>query len=307
MENTSSELARIQAAFSSRKWQWCFTNRAELPVDLITALRLGLAHIDVGTWQQRLAWGGTYINGRSVNSNCELPLPCKIEYYEPNFPLEKAEQFYPQFSSDQIIYRDESLLVAFKPAGIPSMPAREQPHYNFKSQIEEFTRTTVHMPARLDMSACGLLIASTDKRYHAAVNRLYETRSIRKYYQLEVSGCVSWRQCEVDAAIAKDSLHAVLRKVVLQGGKSAVTQFSLLEQRSATSLLEARPQTGRTHQIRVHAKHLGHALVGDRFYGGVEAAQLHLACVRLAFTHPASNLELDLRLPRDFMPSWANY
>ena len=306
MENASTNLARVQAAFTSRKWQWCFFNQSELPADLLTALRLGLPHIDAASWQERLEWGGVYLNGRCLRSNCTLPLPCKIEYYEPSFPLDQADQFYPAFSPQQILYRDEILLVAFKPTGIPSLPAREQSHFNFKSQIEASIGLSLHFPARLDMSASGLLIASLDPRYHGAINRLYETRSIRKFYRLEVHPCVSWTRLSVDAAIDKDPLHPVLRRTVEHGGKSALTHFSLISQRDHTSLLEAKPLTGRTHQIRVHAKHSGHALVGDKFYGGMEAKELHLACTQLAFKHPVNQSELDIALPINFMPSWAN-
>jgi len=305
VNDTAIDISRLQAAFTSRKWQWCFVDQDELPADLITALQDRLPHIARESWPQRFAWGGIYVNGRGVNGNCELPLPCKIEYYEPSFPLEHAARFYPGFSSQQILYHDDQLVIAFKPIGIPSLPAREQAHFNFKAQLEEYLGFRIHLPARLDMSACGLLIASTDSRYHAAINRLYETRSIKKYYRLEVSPRVCWAEREVDLAIAKDPIHPVLRRTVESGGKSALTHFSLLQHREETSLLEARPLTGRTHQIRVHAKQIGHPLVGDKFYSGADASELHLACVRLAFTHPVKNIPIDLHLPPRFLPKWA--
>lgn len=305
MQDKASNLARIQSAFTSRKWQWCFYEQGELPKDLISALKFGLPHIDADSWHSRLAWGGIYVNGEVANENRALPLPCKLEYYEPTFPLDQADRIYPKFSAAQILYRDEILLIAYKPNGIPSMPAREQPHYNFKAQLESFLDAKIHLPARLDMSASGLLMASLEAKYHAAINRLYESRSIKKFYRIEVTPKVTWTDLKIDAAIDKDPLHPVLRKVVDSGGKSAQTDFSLLQQRANSSLLEARPRSGRTHQIRVHAKHCGHALIGDKFYGGEDAPELRLACVQLSFKHPASAREMDFVLPPNLMPTWA--
>lgn len=305
MSTHTTELNRLHAAFTSRKWQWSFFTPSELPSDLITALCEGLPQIESSSWSARIAWGGVYINGELVTANCKLPLPCKLEYYEPTFEIDQAEKFYPKFTRDQILYHDSYFLVGFKPPGIPSLPAREQLHFNFKSQLENFVGHKVHMPARLDMSASGLLIASLDPNFHAAINRLYETRSIKKYYRLEVSPKVGWTEREVNLAIDKDPRHPVLRRVVDSGGKAAFTTFSLLENRDTTSLLEARPLTGRTHQIRVHAKSTGHPIVGDKFYGETVAPELHLTCTKLQFAHPVSGAELSFSLPQHLMPVWA--
>jgi 23S rRNA-/tRNA-specific pseudouridylate synthase len=102
----------------------------------------------------------------------------------------------------------------------------------------------------------------------------------------------------------------VLRQVVIDGGQPAQTQFSSVGTAQisgvAASIYEAKPITGRTHQIRVHSAASGIPIIGDNFYGGVDAPYLHLVSYRIRLIHPITSVQIDLKLPASMGPSWVH-
>ncbi len=105
-----------------------------------------------------------------------------------------------------------------------------------------------------------------------------------------------------------------MRKVVETDGKEAITQLKVLGTGEHTlssgkkvdvTLIKAKPVTGRTHQIRIHAAHVGFPIIGDSFYGGEESDSLHLVSFCLRFKRPITGEPIDFKLPRNFLPDWA--
>jgi RluA family pseudouridine synthase len=299
-----ADLARIDTVFSSKHWRFIFTEPSRMPRTLREALERELPHISAQSWPARLAWGGAFINGKPYSSDIELPFPCKVEYYEPRFAIEEAEEFFPAYSADHVVYEDDDLIVAFKPAGLPSMPAKEQKRYSLKAYMERHTGSPVHLPSRLDMSTAGLAALSKTPRMHHPLQKLFERRRIEKCYLLQVSSPVCWSTLEVQARIGKSSEHPVLRAVVANGGQEAITAFRVVDESAAGVIVEARPKTGRTHQIRVHSAHAGWPIAGDGFYGGAPAPRLRLLSYRLRFLHPLTQAPLDIMLPERHRPDW---
>lgn len=296
---------RIEEALTSIRHCWEYTSGVQCPASLAEALSTELPHIAPETWQKRLSWGGVYLNGRSVTSDCPLSPPCRLEYFEPKFDIEDARRVFPEFSREWIVFEDEDLLIVYKPAGLPSLPVREQKYFNMKSYLCAYTGAAVHLPSRLDTATSGLMAVSKTERMHGCLQKLFEKRRAGKTYLFEADGQPAWRQTTVNGAIARDAEHAVLRKIALQGGKPASTLFQVQYHCSPhSSIILARPLSGRTHQIRVHAQSLGLPVVGDSFYGGRPAPHLHLLSYRLELPGYLGREPLTATLPERFIPDW---
>jgi RluA family pseudouridine synthase len=270
-------IKKLQHAFTSKYWAWTYLDASAAPSTLLQSLFKELPHLTESSWPERFHLGGVYVNGVPAAADMTLPVPCKIEYYEPKFELAGAAEYFPKFATEHILFQDDDMLVVFKPAGISCMPARDQSRYHLKAQIESYLGRVIHMPSRIDMSAQGLVVVSTSPRMHKHLQHAFQFRRIEKKYLLGVSGKPGWSEYSLDAPIGRDPEHPVLRKVDGKGALPSLTHFRVLNSRvDGTSLLEAKPHTGRTHQIRVHAAHLRFPILGDKFYGGADAPVLQL-------------------------------
>jgi len=304
-----TDLERIYAALGSRYWGWSFAPGQTPPPTLLTLLQKELPHIEAASWQTRLALGGAYVNGRRVSRDVSLSAPCKVEYYEPKRDLECYCRGQPSFDAQRhIIFEDEYLLAVFKPAGLSCLPTRDQQSHNLCAYLEHYLRAKIHMPSRLDHSCSGLVLTSKSPAAHALLQRAYEQRRVEKFYLLECAGVCSWDSKRMQIGIVRDPRHPVLRKTSHEAAKTAITEFQVVGRMPhghvPLVLLEARPHTGRTHQIRVHIAALGLPIVGDNFYGGLRAPELRLLSCRLRLKHPLTGQDLDLRLPPALEPAW---
>lgn len=271
-----------------------------------------LPHISKDSWPSRLELGGIYFNGRRLLINRSLEFPCRIEYFEPKFKIEEAEKFFPKLSEADIIYRKDGIIAVCKPAGLPTMPSKDQLLYSLRSEVNKLigTSASIHMPSRLDTSVSGLIIMSEDPRLHAAIQDVFERKRISKRYLAKVLTTPSWEATEINLPIARDLNWGVLRRIDLATGKPSLTKVSKLvsssdiETRVSSSVLAVYPLTGRTHQIRLHLSAIGLPIIGDRFYGGLEATDLHLVSESVTFKHPKTQENLNIALPKLALPFW---
>jgi 23S rRNA pseudouridine1911/1915/1917 synthase len=154
---------------------------------------------------------------------------------------------------------------------------------------------------RLDAGTSGLLVVASDDRTHEALAAMFKRHEADRRYLALVRGAVSNDRFEVDAPLGRAGARV---RVDATGGRTAATAFETRERFTRATLLEARPRTGRTHQIRVHLSAVGHPILGDRRYGGggedaralgLERPFLH--AWRIAFDHPVTGERLDLEDP----------
>lgn len=298
-------IERLEEALTSKKWKFEFLEQSACPEDVASFFKSYLAHLSSDSFLERLKLGGFYINGISTYDNVKLNVPCKVEYYEPKFDLADIQSVYPAFSKDWIVYEDEYVLVVFKPKRLPCLPTKEQKLFNLKNYIEGYCSESVHMPSRLDTSTQGLVILSKHAMMHNYLQQAFEKRIITKRYLLASSEKAAWKFKALRALIGKNKSHPILRKITDSDGKESFTIFTSLADQDGTYYYLARPLTGRTHQIRVHASHLGIPILGDNFYGGKRAECLHLMSYQLALWHPYKKFYLDLTVPRHLLSEWA--
>ena len=306
LKNAELDRERISSAMTSIFHSWEFYAPEETGRAAAEVLGEKLPHISKSSWPDRFALGGVFINGLRASVSDVLPCPAKLEYYEPKFEISQAANFFPPFDQNRIVFEDEFLLVYAKPPGLPSMPTKEQARFSVKSQIANYLGFEPHLPSRIDTSASGLVFISKSERANAPLQRLYSGRQIRKSYILETTGIPPWISSTTYAEIGRDRRHPVLRTTVPSGGQAAQTDFRVLGPTPNGALVLAQPRTGRTHQIRVHAAHLGFPIVGDSFYRGSAAAELHLLSFAFSCGHPVTRKPLAVRMPEALLPEWVD-
>lgn len=171
---------------------------------------------------------------------------------------------------------------------------------------------------RLDRDTSGVLVVARTPRAHEHLARQFRKRTLSKRYVAVVHGRLTPARGTIDRPIARDTTERKRMRVVREGGRAAVTRWEVLEALPGATLVALFPETGRTHQLRVHLAALGHPIVGDRVYGGdrvrrsglpPDAAAALAACPRqalhaerLRFRHPATGdpMELEAPWPADF-------
>jgi tRNA pseudouridine32 synthase/23S rRNA pseudouridine746 synthase len=173
--------------------------------------------------------------------------------------------------SDRILYIDAEAIVIDKPAGLP-VDAPRRGGDSIASRLDElrcgFKRPPTAMH-RLDTDTSGCLLFARTPKARAAFQRAFETRAVEKYYLAVIGREVAEEEGVIDVPLAKtSSAEAGWKMVPANHGPSALTHWRRLAVRGGATLVEFRPQTGRTHQIRAHARAaFGTGIVGDRMYG----------------------------------------
>jgi 23S rRNA pseudouridine1911/1915/1917 synthase len=208
----------------------------------------------------------------------------------------------------RIVHLDDDLAVVDKPAGLVVHPAPSHSGPTLVSELEEVLGGgdperpgIVH---RLDKGTSGLLVVARTDEAHAALQAQVKRREVERVYLALAGGRLASRTGTIDAPIGRASRQRHRMAVAGAASREARTHFTVLELLSAETYLEARLETGRTHQIRAHLAAIGHPLAGDATYGGARKYGLRrqfLHAHRLAFAHPATGerLELTSDLPPD--------
>ncbi len=246
--------------------------------------------------QQLIVEGLVTVNGIPVKASYRLQQGDEILARIP--PTEEVK-LVPQRIPLNVVYEDEDLVVVDKPAGMVVHPAHGHQDGTLVNALlarypdlpfdEDNRPGIVH---RLDKDTSGLIIAAKNEGARRNLQLQFKEGQVEKTYLALVEGKVEPRRGMIDAPIGRDGRHRKRMAVVQRGGREAVTEYQVLEHLGDYTLLEVRPRTGRTHQVRVHLAFIGHPVVGDTVYGyrkqrlGLKRQFLHAQ--RLGFHLPSS-------------------
>lgn len=183
------------------------------------------------------------------------------------------------------LYQDEHLIIVNKPEGMKTH-GNEPNEIALLNHVSSYVGQTCHVVHRLDRETSGAILFAKNPFILPILNRLLEDKLIYRDYLALCQGQIKKTVWTITDKIGRDRHDRRKRVVDNHGGKEALTQISPLATISKNSLISCRLQTGRTHQIRVHLAHHGHALLGDPLYSKVSAPRLMLHAQKLSLTHP---------------------
>ena len=249
------------------------------------------------------------VNGNIVKQSYKLKENDQIEIeFLDNLELDVM----PEDLHLDIVYEDQDVAVVNKPKGMVTHIAPGAKEHTLVNgllyQIKDLsTINGVKRPGivhRIDKDTSGLLVICKNDFAHEKLAKQFEEHTITRTYYALVYGVISEQRGKIDAPIGRDP-YSRLRQAVVKDGKEAITHFEVLERFKDKTLIKCNLETGRTHQIRVHLKYIGHPLVGDKIYGphkviGDMGQFLHAKT--LGFVHPRTGkyMEFDSELPEYF-------
>ena len=211
-------------------------------------------------------------------------------------------------AADLVLYADDDIVVIDKPSGVAVHPS---PGHETGTLTDVLARRFPQMAGvgsrerpgvvhRLDVETSGVMVFALTQRAYLKLREMFERhREVAKTYLAVLHGAPRERRGTLDTLIGKRADKKRMRVVEPGGdGLRAVTHWEVLSRRNGLALVEFRIETGRTHQIRVHAAHLGHPVCGDRLYGVRDrAGRLLLHAVQLEFPHPVTGKPLRFASP----------
>lgn len=226
-------------------------------------------------------------------------------------PAPKSPQALPEDIPLDIVFEDEDILVINKPKDMVIHPAcgnyshtlvNALLHYGCKlSTISGPTRPgIVH---RLDKDTSGLMVVAKNDLAHQNLARQFQKHTVQRKYIAIVKGKVEHDEGVIDYPLARHPQHRQQFTVSYLKSKEALTKYKVLKRYKDVTLLELMPHTGRTHQLRVHLKFLGHSILGDTRYGKAnDFERMALHAVELGFYHPRSGdfVSFKLDIPKSF-------
>lgn len=256
--------------------------------------------------------GQATVDGRPAKSSQALRAGEVVEFHIPaeSEPSPLAAQDIPL----QVLHEDEFLMVLDKPAGLVTHPgagnregtvANAVLHHCGEVPVAGGTDRPgiVH---RLDKETSGCLVVAKTEPVQRALSAMFADRAVEKTYLALVEGRLRHPHGTIDAKIGRHPVHRQ-KMAIAERGRDALTAYRVLASEGSLSLIECKPRTGRTHQIRVHLKHLGHPVAGDPVYGRRGNFERHLLHAwKLAFLHPVTGKRAEFQAPPpgDF-PDWA--
>lgn len=225
------------------------------------------------------------VNGELINWQSPITAGDLLEltfdqedYPEKSIPLGQADLV-------EELYQDEHLIIVNKPEGMKTH-GNEPTEIALLNHVSAYVGQTCYVVHRLDMETSGAILFAKNPFILPILNRLLEEKVIYRDYLALCKGQLKKPDWTITDKIGRDRHDRRKRVIDNQKGQEALTQVHLLKTIGNNSLVACRLQTGRTHQIRVHLAHHGHALIGDPLYSRVSAPRLMLHAQKLSLTHP---------------------
>ena len=277
-------------------------------LDQFLAARIG--ELSRSRIQALMSEGHVLVNGQPKLRSCKVRAGEKIVLTVP--PVIASENLAEDIALE-ILHEDDDLIVINKPPGLVVHPAPGHAggtlvnallhHCTELSGIGGVERPgIVH---RRDKETSGCLVAAKNDAAHQSLTEQFSGREVRKIYLAIAAGKFAKKKGTINVPLGRHPVHRQKMGVLQRGGgREAVTDWLVLAELPCGTLVQCTLHTGRTHQIRVHMKHLGHPLLGDEVYGkraGFPRQMLH--AWKLGFSHPRTGKDLDFTapIPPDFL------
>lgn len=205
-----------------------------------------------------------------------------------------------------ILYQDDDLLLINKPSALLSLSGKhplnkDSVHFRL---VQDFpSATLVH---RLDFGTSGIMVVALNKEINAHIGKQFQARTVTKTYTALLHGHMAGDENIIDLPIAKDPPHFPLQKICHATGRSAISQYRVIELMPSTLATRVlfTPITGRTHQLRIHSREIGHPILGCDLYASDEAFhmadRLMLHATTLNFDHPITGEKINGHCPCPF-------
>ncbi|MFT4296457.1 MAG: RluA family pseudouridine synthase [Micropruina sp.] len=276
-------------------------------VDSAAARMTGLSRSRI---DDLIADGHVQLDGRSVTKSTRVNGGELLEVSLPE-PASAVVATPREVAGVRIVHDDADIVVVDKPAGVAAHPSLgwDGPSVTEHLAAAGFRISTSGaaerqgIVQRLDVGTSGLMVVAKSERAYTLLKRAFRDRTVDKVYHALVQGFPDPHVGTIDAPIARHPGHD-WKMAIVDGGRHSVTHYDTLEVFRGATLLEVHLETGRTHQIRVHAQAIGHPCVGDPLYGsdpvlaarlGLERQWLH--AVELGFEHPGSGEQVRFDSP----------
>jgi 23S rRNA pseudouridine1911/1915/1917 synthase len=273
-------------------------------------LTLLMPEISRSVLTQLIKSGLVLVNGQSRKAGYRIKLG---EQMTVTLPPPVKTSLIPAKVDFRVIHEDDALLVLAKPPGIVVHPAHGHLQgtlvHGLLHHLQELPviggEQRPGIVHRIDKDTSGLLLVAKNDRSHRALVDLFKARMIKKTYHAIVAGRLQTKEGRIDTQIGRHPVHRKKMAVRDNGGRVAVTRWRVLEEFVAPfSYVELQPETGRTHQLRVHMAHMGHPIAGDRLYGkkyctyhGLVFPRQCLHAYAISFHHPESGKEMTFTAP----------
>jgi len=265
--------------------------------------------------RQLIVAGAVYLNNQRVRiASKQLLHGAKVEAKIDLQKLQSGQMASKEkfeLNDDRVLYEDEEIIVVNKPSGLPTQPTLDDARDHLFASVKRFLakrdghESYLGLHHRLDFETSGIVLFTKKQSANKWVSDLFRDREIQKtYHALTILGEPK-QEWEVENHIARERKgtgkvqHMI---AVNSGGDFAHTLFALLDSSAKGHLIEAKPQTGRTHQIRVHLQQSSLPILGDILYGGPKNERVMLHAYQLEFFHPGldENLVVECPPPEDF-------
>jgi 23S rRNA pseudouridine1911/1915/1917 synthase len=266
-----------------------------------------LAELSRSRIQKLIADGLVTVNGQAAKAGLRLNAGDRLKVVLPPAP---PSPLTPEAMPLNIVYEDNDLLVIDKPAGLTVHPAPGHPAHTLLNAIlarfphlasisDSLRPGIVH---RLDRDTSGVMVVAKNSLAQAKLIEQFRARSVAKAYLVLVKGKLTPESGVIEAPIGRDPRDRK-RMAVVTRGREARTEYQVMKYIGDYTLLEVRPETGRTHQIRVHLAAIGYPVVGDKVYGVKSPflSRQFIHASRLGFKLPSSGkyMEFKSELPPD--------
>ncbi len=222
---------------------------------------------------------------------------------------ERAEQDPPPYlvphnpEPVRVLYEDDALLLVHKPDLLLSVPGRHPLNRDCMITRLQETYPEARVVHRLDLDTSGIMVVALGKEVHSKLSRLFQERQVHKTYRARVWGHVKDDVGSIDLPIAPDWPRRPLQKIC-DSGKPSLTHYRVLHRVDRWTDLELEPYTGRSHQLRIHCREMGHPILGCDMYSPPEvlglAPRLMLHAETLSFPHPVTGQMLKGHSPVPF-------